>query len=279
MPSPRPAPPIVLTLSAADPSGGAGIQASALTLASLGCHPLSVVTALTVRDSRNVDAIQVVDADFVLDQARMLLEDMPIAAFCVGMTGSAENVAAITELVTDYPDIPLVFDPVLASSGEYASTELIDSMRELLIPHATLITPNRAEARHLALNEPDEEDEPEAAEYARRLLALGCEYVLLSGSQDTTSGICNLLYGQHGEIRRDRWQRLPGSYYGAGCTLAAAIAGMVAGGARLPEAVREAQEYTWQALRYAFRPGMGHAIPDRLFWASSDAEDDVSGED
>lgn len=267
-----------MTLAAADPSGGGGLQASTLTLASLGCHPLSVVTALMVRDSRNLEAIQLIEPEWVLEQARMLLEDMPVAAFCVGLTGSVENVAAITELVSDYPDIPLVLDPVLIGRDDYANATLCDALRELLIPHATLITPNRAEARHLALNDPDDDDDPSAEECTRRLLALGCDYVLLSGSQDVSDGLCNTLSGQDGEIRRDRWQRLPGRFHGAGSTLAAAVAGMLAGGARLPEAVREAQEYTWQTLRYAFRPGMGHALPDRLFWAGSSAEDDVSGE-
>ncbi|WP_220789304.1 bifunctional hydroxymethylpyrimidine kinase/phosphomethylpyrimidine kinase [Craterilacuibacter sinensis] len=279
MDTPRPIPPIVMTLSGSDPSGGAGIQASMLTLASLGCHPLSVITAVTVRDSCSMESALIMEPEWLADQARMLLEDMPVAAFCVGMTGSVENIAVITELVSDYPDIPLILDPVLSgTTDEYANQDLIDALREMLIPQAMLITPNLHEARRLAINDTDDDEDPDAEECARRLAALGCEYVLLSGTHDSTSDICNVLYGQGGEIRRDRWQRLPGSYHGAGSTLAAAITGMVAGGAKLPQAVREAQEYTWQALRYAFRPGMGLMIPDRLFWASGETEEEETGE-
>src|SRR5690242_18689203 len=107
-------PPIVLTFAASDPTGGAGIQADLLTLASMGCHPLSVVTALTVQDTAGVDSVLAIDADWIADQARTLLEDMPVAAFKLGMLGSVEAISVIAEIVADYPDVPLVLDPVLA---------------------------------------------------------------------------------------------------------------------------------------------------------------------
>src|SRR6266513_449366 len=137
-------PPIVLTFAASDPSGGAGLQADLLTLASMGCHPLSVVTALTVQDTAGVENILPIDSDWVADQARCLLEDMQIDAIKIGVLGSVENIAAIAEIVSDYPGIPLVLDPVLASGrgDELASEDLISAMRELLIPQTTLITPN-----------------------------------------------------------------------------------------------------------------------------------------
>ena len=86
----------------------------------------------------------------------------------------------------------------------------------------------------------------------------------------------NTLYGDEGVIRRDQWERLPGSYHGSGCTLASAIAGCIAGGASMEDAVRDAQDYTWQALAAGFRAGMGQFIPDRFFWARGD--DDEAGE-
>src|SRR5512139_1462043 len=100
-------PPIVMTFAATDPSGGAGIQADILTIASMGCHPLSVVTAITVQDSSGVDDVQPVDAEWVIDQARAVLEDMPVAAFKIGLLGSVDNISAIAEVISDYPDIPL----------------------------------------------------------------------------------------------------------------------------------------------------------------------------
>lgn len=266
--------PIVLTFAATDPSGGAGLQADILTLASLGCHPLSVVTGITVQDSAGVEDFMPVEADWVADQARMILEDMPVAAFKVGVIGSVDNVAAIAEIAADYPDIPLVLDPVLASGGgdEFATDELIGAMRELLIPHTMIITPNSIEARRLV---DDEDEEPSLDECARRIRALGCEYVLITGTHENTAQVINTLYNRGGKVRSDSWQRLPGSYHGSGCTLASAIAAMLATGMEMADAVREAQEYTWQTLKAGFRPGMGQFIPDRLFWArdESDAQD------
>jgi len=269
--------PAVLTFSATDPSGGAGLQADLLTLASMGCHPLSIVTAITVQDTSGVEGIQCVDADWVSDQARAILEDIPIVAFKIGVMGSVENIAAIAEIVSDYPEIPLIFDPVLASArgDEFASEEAIEAIREMIIPQTTVITPNSLELFRLTMGE-DEERIP-ADRMARRLTDMGAEYVLVTGGHEATLEVINTLYGDSGVMRADRWQRLPGSYHGSGCTLASAIAATIARGLDIEEAVREAQDYTWHALKAGFRPGMGQFIPDRMFWAR-DEEDDQAPE-
>jgi hydroxymethylpyrimidine/phosphomethylpyrimidine kinase len=268
-------PPIVLTFAATDPSGGAGLQADILTIASMGCHPLSIVTAITVQDTSGVDDVQPVDADWVADQARAVLEDMPVAAFKIGLLGSVENIAAIAEVISDYPDIPLVLDPVLASGrgDELANEDMVDALRELLLPQTTILTPNSMEARRLVQDEENEQDDPALAECAKRILLLGCEYVLITGTHEHTPKVINTLYGERGLVRSDNWPRLPGIYHGSGCTLSSAIAALLANGLTMEEAVREAQEYTWEALKYGFRPGMGQHIPDRLFWARDDDED------
>ncbi|MEE8150118.1 MAG: hydroxymethylpyrimidine/phosphomethylpyrimidine kinase, partial [Nitrosomonadaceae bacterium] len=144
-------PPIVLSFSANDSSGGAGIQADILTLASMGCHPLSVITAITVQDTAGVDEIMALDPGWVVDQARAVLEDMPVHVFKIGMLGSVEIIAAVAEVISDYPDSPLVLDPVLNSGrgDEFASEAMVSAMRELLLPQATIITPNSMEARRL----------------------------------------------------------------------------------------------------------------------------------
>ena len=267
-------PPIVLTFAASDPTGGAGLQADLLTLGSMGCHPLSVVTAITVQDTRGVEGMFAIEAEWVADQARRLLEDMPVAAFKLGVLGSAENVTAVAEIISDYPDVPVILDPVLASGrgDALANEDLVDALRELLVPQASVVTPNSIEARRLAERD-DDVEEPGPEESAQRLLALGCEYVLVTGTHEATADVVNRLYGHDGVVREDRWQRLPGSYHGSGCTLASAIAAAIANGLEIPEAVREAQEYTWQALAGGFRPGMGQLLPDRFFWAREvDAE-------
>ena len=274
-------PPIVLTFAASDPSAGAGLQADILTIASMGCHPLTVVTAITVQDTSGVDDVQAIDADLVMNQARTVLEDMPVAAFKIGMLGSVENIAAIAEIISDYPDIPLVFDPVLSSGrgDELTNEDMLDAMRELLLPQTTILTPNSMEARRLMQDEDNDEDNPDLNECAKRIIQFGCEYVLITGTHENTPKVINTLYTERGILRSDNWPRLPGIYHGSGCTLASAIAALLANGLPMEEAVREAQEYTWETLKYGFRPGMGQHIPDRLFWAREDEEDDSPDED
>jgi hydroxymethylpyrimidine/phosphomethylpyrimidine kinase len=277
-------PPVVLVFAATDPSGGAGIQADIMTLTSMGCHPLSCVTAVTVQDTMGVEDVFPIDPEWVADQARCVLEDMPVAAFKIGLLGSVEAIAAIAEVVSDYPEVPLVLDPVLASGrgDELATEEMIGALRELLIPQSTIITPNSLEARRLAADDSDDNDHPALAECARRLIATGCEYVLITGTHENTPQVVNSLYNQEGVMRSDSWQRLAGNYHGSGCTLASAIAATIANGLAIGDAVRDAQEYTWQTLKSAFRPGMGQHIPDRLFWAREDDEEnrepDAEGE-
>ncbi len=277
-------PPIVLVFAGTDPTGGAGLQADVLTLASLGCHPLSVVTAVTVQDTVGVDDFLPMEADWIADQARSVLEDMPVAAIKIGMIGSVEAVAAIAEVVSDYPDIPLVLDPVLTSGrgDPLANEELMRAMIDLLLPQTTVLTPNSLEARRLAESfEDDEDDESETGDEAtelstcaRRLIDLGCEYVLITGAHEQGTQVVNTLYNTRGVVHRQNWERLPGSYHGSGCTLAAALAGFLALGQDVDEAAREAQAYTWQTLKHAYRPGMGQHIPDRMYWVHGDDDEE-----
>ncbi len=269
-------PPVVLTLAATDPTSGAGLQADILTLASIGCHPASVVTAITVQDTLGVDNIMVFDAEWVEEQARAVLEDMTVSAFKIGMLGSVENITVIAEILADYPDIPLVMDTVLASGrgDELTTEEMQEAMIDLLLPQATLITPNSIEARRLAFMDDSEDNEENGSldEAGKRLLSSGCEHVLITGTHERTHDVTNTLYSQNGNVRSWRWDRLTGSYHGSGCTLTSAIAACLAHGLSVEEAVAEAQEYTWAALKGAFRPGMGQYIPDRLFWARDEDE-------
>lgn len=269
-------PPVVLTFAGTDPTSGAGLQADILTLSSIGCHPASVVTAVTVQDTLGVDNIMVFDAEWVEEQARAVLEDMEVVAFKLGMLGSVENIAIIAEILADYPDVPLIMDTVLASArgDELTTEEMQEAMVDLLLPQATLITPNSLEARRLAFMDDSEEGQENASldEAAARLLAAGCEHVLITGTHERTPDVTNTLYGQNGTVRSWQWDRLPGSYHGSGCTLTSAIAACLAHGLGMEEAVAEAQEYTWATLKGAFRPGMGQHIPDRLFWARDEDE-------
>ncbi len=273
-------PPSILTFAGTDPSSGAGLQADLLTFASIGCHPLSVITAITVQDTVGVDNVIATDAELVNEQARAILEDAEVTAFKLGLMGSIENIAVIAEIMADYPDIPLMIDPILTSGRGDALTsdEMMSAMSELLFPQATIITPNSIEARRFAFAE-DENIQASIDDSAAQLLAMGPEYVLITGTHERTAQVTNSLYGDNKLLKSYHWERLPYSFHGAGCTLTSAIAACMAHGLDVENAIEEAQEYTWQTLKNGFRLGMGQMIPDRMFWAR-DEEDivTVSGE-
>ena len=260
------APPVVLAFAASDPTGGAGIQADLLTLAAMGCHPLSVLTAITVQDTSGVERMLPLEAGWVRAQAEKLLAESRVSAFKLGVLGSAANAAAVATILSGQPSVPVVLDPVLASGrgDALADDDAVAALRSHVIPQATVITPNSLEARRLS-------GQRELASCAQGLIDMGCEYVLVTGTHEETDDVVNTLYDSGGAVREDRWPRLPGSYHGSGCTLASAIAAALANGQKVPEAVRDAQEYTWQALSAAFVTGAGQRIPDRFFWTREDS--------
>lgn len=260
--------PVVMTLSGLDATGGAGLQADIEALISMGCHASPVATALTVQDTQRVFGYQPVDAMLLIQQARAVLEDMPVAAFKIGMVGSVANAEAIHSLLTDYPDIPVVVDPVLTGGGggELSEGGVLEALRTLLIPQATVLTPNTVEARQLA----PEADNLNAC--AQQLLEMGSRFVLLTGTHENTHTVDNQLYTDHRRFETFSWDRLPAHYHGSGCTLAAAIAGSLAQGLEPFTAVHEAQEYTWQSLQSGYRQGMGQLLPNRLYWARDEAQ-------
>jgi hydroxymethylpyrimidine/phosphomethylpyrimidine kinase len=275
MPAAAPAvPPSVLCFATADATAGGGVQSDVLTLASMGCHPLAVVCAVAVRDTRGLDEIAPLDADTIVAQARAVLEDIPVRAFKLGMAGSAENVAAIAEVLSDYPEVPLVVEPALfhLHGDDEAAEDFMSALVELILPQATVLVASGRDVARLAAYGDDDEGLSEDDGIAN-LLGLGASYVLVTGVGEPGPQVVNLLYGAHGLVRSDAWERLAGHYLGARATLSTAIAATLAHGMDVPEAVREAQEFTWQALTGAYRPGMGLALPDRLFWAREGDDD------
>ena len=257
------APPVVLVFGGSDPTAGAGLAADVLTLASLGCHPAPVVTAVTAQDTRGIKQYLPMPTELVIAQARAVLEDMPVAAFKTGMLCNADIVSAVATIAAEYAHVPLVVDPVQATgfTGQPLSDEpLDDPLRVLLLPRALLATPNSEEARRLA---PDA-DTLDAC--AQELLSLGCQYVLITGTHEATPQVQHRLYGNKRLLDVFHFERLPHSYHGSGCTLAAACAATLAHGLEPPNAVAQALDYTWRTLKYGHRLGMGQHLPDRLFW-------------
>jgi len=247
---------MVLTFAASDPTGGAGVQADLVTLAALGCHPLSVVTALTVQDTRGVAEVLPIEPRWVAAQARGVLADLRPAAFKLGVLGSADNARVVREVLGEHARVPVVVDPVLAS-GRGDPLGDARALIETIVPVATVLTPNSVEARRLAETE-------DLARCAARLVEAGAKYVLITGTHEAGDEVVNTLYDARGRIDEARWPRLPGSYHGSGCTLASALAAGLAKGEDVAKASRDAQRYTWQALQRGFRPGSGQALPNRL---------------
>jgi len=262
---------LVLVWAGNDPSGGAGLAADAAALLSHGCRPCPVVTAVTVQDTRGLSALNPVAASLVEQQARAVLADLPIAAIKIGVVGSIDNAQAIGRVLADHRDIPVVLDPVLRAGGggDLAAVGMVEALMEHLLPHATIITPNADEARRLV---------PQTANVdaqAAVLLAKGCGHVLLTGGDEPGEQVVNHLYSAGYEAREYRWPRLSGSYHGSGCTMASALAGLLAQRVVLDEAVAAAQTYTWQTLRHAIGVGRGQQLPDRMYWMRDPAIDET----
>ncbi len=279
------APPVVLTFGASDPTGATGLTADATTCAAMGCHAAVVVTVVSVQDSVRVQEVQPIDDELVDDQARAVLEDMPVAAFKIGAIGSSDNAQTIAEILADYDDVPVVLDPWFIApandeEGNRSAIELMAALCELLLPQTTVLTVDVELARRLSAvaaptateTEDDAAEGISAAECARCLRERGAEYVLLTGVQTAGGLNVNTLFGPDGEQQNESIDRVDLRFRGAGDTLSAAIAALLAQGIDIGDAVREAHEFLGQSLAAGFRLGMGAAMPDRLFWAGDNGE-------
>jgi hydroxymethylpyrimidine/phosphomethylpyrimidine kinase len=252
-------PPVLLVIAGNDPSGGAGLAADIQAATALGVHPAPVVAALTVQDTQDVSRVVAVDPELVTAQAERVFEDMRVAAVKLGLLANADVGRAVAALLRKHPGLPLVVDPVLKASGggSLAEDALLQVYLEQIFPLATLVTPNAAESRRLAPGAPD------APARARVLLKAGAGHVLIKGADEATPEVHNSLFSADGGQVELVWPRLPGVYHGSGCTLAAAVAALLARGEGLTAAVREAQRYTWESLRDGWQLGRGQRIPDR----------------
>jgi hydroxymethylpyrimidine/phosphomethylpyrimidine kinase len=252
--------PAVLCAAGHDPSGGAGIIADSEAIRAAGAQALSVVTCLTAQDSCGLRRLWPQPPAQVDEQCRLLLADARVAAIKIGLLGDTTLLRTLIGVIQDYPDLPVVLDPVLATgTGQsVADAALCNQMRQRLFPAATLLTPNVPEAQTLSgATAPDD--------CAERLLHLGCLWVLITGTHAPGDLVTNRLYGRNGTRTSWDWPRLPGEYHGSGCTLASAIAGRLALGQEVPQAVAEAQTYTWETLSQARTTGRCQLTPNRLF--------------
>ncbi len=259
----RQAPPSVLIFSGSDPSGGAGMQADITAIAALGAHPFSVPTVLTVQDNERVFGVHPLPPELVRQQAQVLIDRFRIDAVKLGVVGNRANAEVIAEMIQGLrarqPDLPVVFDPVLANNGGDAlSLEEPIAAIAPLFALASVITPNRIEAQRLC------GDVTDAEEQGRTLLARGCAHVLLKGGHGPEREVVvNRLYGADGSRDSWSWPRLDGEFHGSGCTLAAAVAALLAQGRAMPAAVAQAQTYCQRALAASYALAPGQRFPNR----------------
>lgn len=259
--------PLILSFGVCDPVGALGVQSDVATFAALGCHGLSAISGLLVSDSARIEHMYELDSDWMAEQARALLEDMPIAAFKVGAVGTALHLAAIAEIVSDYPDAPLILDPFLSALPDagMGDEEMLSALRSILAPQATALILSQPELGRMAELWRDGGDLGNLDEDVAELTSSGLQYVLVTGTRDSAGACSNRLFDTSGEVARVEWQHLPGPFLGAGNTYSAAFTALMARGMDAPTALAVAQEYTTGALENAQRFGMGKFIPAKFF--------------
>jgi hydroxymethylpyrimidine/phosphomethylpyrimidine kinase len=279
----EPAPACVMSFNAGDASGAGGSAGDVATIAAMGAHALPVITTIIVRDSAEVFGQHPIDVDAIAEQARTILEDVTIAAWKVGFLGTAEAVSAVAEILSDYPDVPLV--SYLPSLGWINDDELqpyLDAFRELVLPATEVLVGSHKTLTDFLLPEWDNERPPSARELAVAAAAHGTRYVLVTGvilpGKSGEQWIDNVLASAQGAITGEKFERFEASFVGAGDTLSAALAALLAAGSELSAAVGEALAFLDQSLDAGFRPGMGNVVPDRFFWALPPGEEGEAGE-
>ena len=265
----------VMVFNANDPSGGAGVAADMMAIASVGAHALPVLTGAYARDTSEIVDHFALDDEAVTEQARIILEDVPAQTFKVGFVGTPENLSAIAELASDYADIPLVtYMPDLSWWQEDQIDLYQDACTELLLPQTTVLVGNHSTLSRWLLPDWNSEKSPSARDIAKAANAFGVPYTLVTGIPLPDQFIDNVLASPTTVLRSEKFERFEAIFTGAGDTLSAALAALIASGTELNEAVTEALSYLDRCLENGFRPGMGHVIPDRLFWAQPDTDDD-----
>jgi hydroxymethylpyrimidine/phosphomethylpyrimidine kinase len=281
----QPAPACVMSFNASDPSGAGGLAGDVSTIAAMGAHALPVVTTIVMRDTAEVFDQHVIEADVVAEQARSILEDVTISGWKVGFLGSAEGVSAVAEILSDYPDVPLVaYLPNLSWVEEDAQQAYHDAFRELVLPQTEVLVGNHQTLTDFLLPDWDNERPASPRELAVAAAEHGARYVLVtsvvlpSAKAGADQFLDNVLASAQGAITGEKFERFEVAFVGAGDTLAAALAALLASGAELHAAVGEALTFLDQSLDAGFRPGMGNVVPDRFFWALPPAEEGEGGE-
>ena len=273
-------PACVMVFNASDPSGAGGLSGDITAVASVGGHALPVVSGAYARDTAQIVDHFPFDDEAVSEQARTILEDVSVQVFKVGFVGTPENLSAIAEIAADYADVPLVaYMPDLSWWSEPQIDAYLDAFKELLLPQTTVLVGNHSTLRRWLLPDWSADKSPSARAIACAAQDCGTPYTLVTGIPLPDQFIDNVLASAQTVLSSQKFERFEATFSGAGDTLSAALAALLASGTALPEAVTEALGYLDRSLDAGFRPGMGHVIPDRMFWAQPDADADSDADD
>ena len=265
---------IAVTIAGTDPTGGAGIQADLKTFSALEVYGATVITALVAQNTTGVQGVHDVPPDFVRKQMDSVLDDLSVDAVKIGMLSVPETILAVAEGLDAHRVSPIVLDPVMvAQSGDaLLRPEAVAVLRDVLVPQATIITPNRPEADRL-LDEDMAETEDAMRAQGERLLKLGPKAVLMKGGHGTGAESVDLLVTGAGVVRLSAHRIATRNTHGTGCTLSSAIAAGLARGMSLENAVRMAKDYLTAALGAAdtlsIGQGAGPVHHFHALWQSS----------
>ncbi len=272
-------PACVMAFNANDPSGAGGLSADIATISSVGGHALSIMTGTYVRDTSQVFEHFSLDEEAVTEQARMALEDVPVQIFKVGFVGNPENIAAVAEISSDYPDIPVVaYMPNLSWWNDDAIENYLDAFEELLLPQTSVLVGNHSTLARWLLPNWSQQRAPSARDIAAAAAEKGAPYTLVTGMALPNQHVDNVLASPETILAHVPFELFDAVFTGAGDTLSAALAALLATGMDLTEASTEALSYLDRCLHDGFRPGMGHVIPDRFFWAEPDEDAEATEE-
>lgn len=273
-------PACVMLFNASDPSGAGGLTADIATVASVGGHPVAVVTGAYIRDTAEIFDHFSMDDEAVTDQARAALEDLPVQVIKIGFVGSPENISAIAELAADYAELPVVsYMPNLSWWQDSLIDQYLDAFRELILPQTSVLVGNHSTLWRWLLPDWSSDRSPGARDIAAAAAEMGVPYTLVTGIPLPEQFIENVLASPEAVLCSGRFELFDATFTGAGDTLSAALTSLLACGSDLAEACTEALGYLDHCLDAGFRPGMGHVVPDRMFWAEPEDTDDSTPDD
>jgi hydroxymethylpyrimidine/phosphomethylpyrimidine kinase len=262
--------PRLLTIAGSDSSGGAGVQADLKTFAVLRGYGMSAITALTAQNTQGVRGVVVTDPAFVRAQIDAVVEDLGVDATKTGMLANRDVIAAVAAAVREHGLRPLVVDPVMVaqSGASLLAEDARAAVRDVLLPLATVVTPNAPEAA--ALLGMEVESEAAMREAARRLVDLGAGAALIKGGHLAGSESVDVLHDGHAlhELRAPRLAMR--NTHGTGCILAAAITAGLGGGLDLLAAVQRGKRFVTAAIRGGLPLGRGAGPANPLAWLDGD---------